>query len=76
MVYIIREKGPTRPVVSAEIGNFFGYCILPFGIYSQEIKCPSQSMARGLMSGAVGQYCSPLPVTRFGYEVDLHNKDP
>jgi hypothetical protein len=56
MIYIIRGKEPTRPVVSAEIGDLFGYSILPFGVYSQEIECPSESMAGGLVSGPVRQY--------------------
>lgn len=49
-----RMERLTRPVVPAEIGDFFRYCILPFGIYSQEIKCPSESMAGGLVAGPIG----------------------
>jgi hypothetical protein len=56
MIHIRRGKELARPIVATEIGNFFGYCILPFGIYSQEIKCPSESMAGGLVSGAISQY--------------------
>jgi len=76
VVEINQEKGFARPVVSAEIGNFFSYCILPFGVYSQEIKCPSQSMAGGLVSSAIDQFQSPLTENRSGCEVNSHDKYP